>query len=254
MPVRSTSDPRLPAHYELTRSQFVFSSLSLASAFLLLGAFGLRIAMRVDLRQWWVPLAVVSGIVAADFASGLIHWGADTWGRDDLPVIGRRLLVPFRVHHINPEDLLRRSFIDANGDPAFLSGSVLLGLFAVPIETVWGGPVAVSGFALCGIGMMTNQIHQWAHLPLPPWPIRTLQDCGLLLGRAEHAAHHARPYDVHYCITTGWCNRPAEAIGFFRRLEAAITRLTGVRPRHDDRQYEERYGVSALPAEPRRHG
>jgi len=100
---------------------------------------------------------------------------------------------------------------------------------------------------------MTNQIHQWAHMPSPPWPIRTLQDCGLLLGRAEHAAHHERPYDVHYCITTGWCNRPAEAIGFFRRLEAAITHLTGVRPRHDDRRYEERYGVPALPAQ-LRHG
>ena len=178
-----------------------------------------------------MPLAFVGGIAAADFGSGLVHWGADTWGRDDLPVIGHRLLVPFRIHHMNPDDFLRRRFIDTNGDVAFLTIPVLLGLLAVPLETAWGRPVAVFGFAFCGIGMITNQIHQWAHMPSPPRPIRMLQDCGVLLGRTEHAAHHDRPYDARYCISTGWCNRPLEAIGFFRRLEVAITGLTGARPR-----------------------
>jgi hypothetical protein len=32
-------------------------------------------------------------------------------------------------------------------------------------------------------------------------------------------------------------------------MEAAITRLTGARPRHDDQRYEERFGVPASPAE-----
>jgi len=236
-------DLRPPRHYELTRSQLLFSAVSLGAAFLVLGALGFRIATRIDLWQWWVPLAAVGGMTAADFGSGLVHWGADTWGRDDLPVIGQRLLLPFRVHHINPEDFLRRRFIETNGEVACLAVPVLLGFLAVSPETAWGGAVAVFGLAFCGIGTMTNQIHQWAHMRSPPPPIRALQDCGVLLGRAEHAAHHDRPYHVHYCITTGWCNRPLEAIAFFRRLEAAITCLTGVRPRHDDRRYEERYGV-----------
>jgi plasmanylethanolamine desaturase len=244
-------DPGLPRHYELTRPQLLFSGVSLAAASLLLGALGFRIATQFDLWQWWVPLALVAGMAAADFGSGLVHWGADTWGRDDLPVIGPRLLVPFRVHHINPEDFLRRRFIETNGDVAFLAVPILLGFLAVPLETAWGGPAAVFGFTFSGIGMMTNQIHQWAHMRSAPWLIRALQGCGLVLGRTAHATHHERPYDVHYCITTGWCNRPFEAIGFFRRLEAAITRLTGVRPRHDDRRYERRYGVAAPPAEAR---
>ena len=239
-------DQRLPAHYQLTRSQQLFSGASIAAAFLVLGALGLRIAARVDLRQWWVPLAALAGLAAADLGSGLVHWGADTWGRDDLPVIGQRLLVPFRVHHINPEDFLRRRFIETNGDVAFIAVLVLLGLFAVRLETAWGGAAAVFGFAFCGVGMMTNQIHQWAHMPSPPRPVRALQDCGVILGRAEHAVHHERPYDAHYCITTGWCNRPLGTISFFRYLEAAVTRLTGVRPRHDDRRYEARYGMPPI--------
>lgn len=241
------SEP-LPGHYAVARSQYVFSVLSIAGALLALGTLALRIAKDVDVWHWWVPLAFAGGIAAADFASGLIHWGADTWGSDDLPVIGHRLLVPFRVHHVNPDDFLRRSFVDTNGDVFFVVTPVLLGLLVVPIEWPGAGPALVFGAGLCGVGMMTNQIHQWAHMPDPPRLVRVLQACGLILGPAEHASHHERPYDCHYCITTGWCNRPAEAIMFFRRVESLMTRLTGARPRHDDRRYEERFGVPAASA------
>lgn len=239
----SDASSGLPEHYELTRGQLHFSALSIAAAFVLLGWLGCRLALQLDVRQWWAPLAFLSGIAAADFGSGLVHWTADTWGRDDCPIIGRRLLVPFRVHHLNPDDFLRRRFVDTNGDVAFLAIPILGALLTVPLDRGWGGPAAVFGFAFCGIGSMTNQIHQWSHMPSPPRLIRVLQSCGLILGRSAHAVHHARPYDCHYCITTGWCNRPLEAIGFFRRLETGITRLTGVLPRHDDRRYETRYGV-----------
>ena len=223
-------------------AQRFFWLTSIAAAFAALAILGLRIASRVDPLQWWVPIALFAGVAIADFGSGLVHWGADTWGRDDLPVIGERLLSPFRIHHINPDDFLRRRFVDANGDSALLTVPLLAGLHTVPLETPWGGPLAVSGLAFCVFSAMTNQIHQWAHMAAPPRPIARLQEWGLLLEHHAHAAHHQRPYDVHYCINTGWCNRPLEAVGFFRRLESTITRMTGVRPRNDDQRYEARYG------------
>ncbi|MDQ3069741.1 MAG: fatty acid desaturase family protein [Acidobacteriota bacterium] len=242
-PPSPTARP-LPAHDDLAPSQRLFSVLSIAAAALLLCALGARLAAQLDLWQWWVPMAFVLGLAAADFGSGLVHWSADTWGRDDLPIIGTRLLKPFRLHHINPDDFLSRRFIDTNGDTAFVAVPLIALLLLIPIDTTWGGAVAVAGFGFCGIGMMTNQIHQWAHMPDPPRPVRVLQACGLILGRVEHAAHHAGAYDAHYCITTGWCNRPLEALGAFRRFEAAVTRVTGLQPRDDDRRYEERYGPS----------
>jgi len=217
---------------------------SIAAAALLVAALAFRIAARGDLH-WWMPGALVCGIAAADFVSGLVHWTADTWGRDDLPFIGPRLLVPFRVHHVNPDDFLLRRFADANGDVALLGIPLLAALLAVPLDTAWGCAVAVFGLAFCGVGMMTNQIHQWAHRPSPPPVIRWLQDRGLILGRREHAAHHQRPYDGHYCITTGWCNAPLEAAGFFRRSEVLVSRLTGAQPRADDRRYEVRHACPA---------
>jgi hypothetical protein len=235
--------PAPPALDRLTGAPLLAATLSIAAAALLLVALGVRLFLRIDLWQWWVPVLLVAGIAAADFGSGMVHWAADTWGQDDLPFIGSRLLVPFRVHHVNPDDFTHRPFIDTNGDVAFVVALALAGLLMVPLEPRWGSGAAVFGFGCCGIGMLTNQIHQWAHVPTPPAAVRALQAWGFLLRPADHAGHHARPYDVRYCITTGWCNGPLEAIGFFRHLETAIAWMTGASPRHDDHRYARRYGL-----------
>jgi ubiquitin-conjugating enzyme E2 variant len=201
-----------------------------------LGTLGVRIVQAVDLLQWWVPLSFLSGVAAADFASGLVHWAADTWGRGDLPVIGPRFLVPFRVHHMNPDDFIRRRFLDTNGDVAAATLPVLIGLLQLPLD----GPLAalaVFGLGLCAFGVMTNQIHQWAHMPVPPRLVCGLQRLGVLLRPDDHAAHHCGPYDRHYSITTGWSNRPLEAIRFFHLLEIVISRSTGARPRADEEAF-----------------
>ena len=223
-------------HYEMTRAQRLFSIASIAAAISLLAMLAVRIALAVS-GSWWTLPAIVAGIALADLLSGVVHWCADTWGDDDLPVIGRRLLKPFRLHHVDPDDFLRRSFIDANGDVAFAAMVPLLALLTMPLDGAVADLFVTIGFALCAVGMWTNQIHQWAHMRVPPRPIAWLQDAGLLLGRDDHAEHHGGAFDRHYCITTGWWNRPLEMVGFFRRLESAITALTGARPREDDRRY-----------------
>ena len=235
---RAAAPSVLPVLPATGRGQLVLSFAWIGCSLLLLTADTVRIIVAVELT-WWVPLAVVAGMLTADFLSGLVHWGADTWGRADLPVIGQRLLLPFRIHHINPDDFLKRSFPDTNGDSAAAVMPVLLVVLWIPLDSVGWQAAAAFCVSLCAFAAMTNQIHQWAHMSSPPYPIRVLQQARLLLPHAAHAAHHSGKYDAHYCITTGWCNRPLEALRFFRRLEAVITRTTGAHPRHDERGWPE---------------
>ncbi|XP_057557449.1 plasmanylethanolamine desaturase isoform X1 [Hippopotamus amphibius kiboko] len=65
-----------------------------------------------------VMLGVVAGALIADFLSGLVHWGADTWGSVELPIVGKtRTRIPWDfleasgmgqralIHVISPEPL-----------------------------------------------------------------------------------------------------------------------------------------------------
>jgi plasmanylethanolamine desaturase len=184
--------------------------------------------------HWWSLLFVVLGMAAADLLSGLVHWACDTWGSETMPVIGRRFLHPFRVHHVNPDDFLTRRFLNTNGDVAMLVLPVLASMFWIPLDSATGQVAAVCALGFCSVGMWTNQIHQWAHMRQPPSAVRLLQACRVILRGEVHERHHCPPHVSDYCIATGWCNGTLNRLGFFDRLERVVTFLTGARPRVDD--------------------
>jgi ubiquitin-conjugating enzyme E2 variant len=190
--------------------------------------------------HWWTPLLLAGAACTADFLSGLVHWTADTWFSETMPVLGRRFLRPFRVHHLNPDDFLRRSFVDCNGDVAMLNTPLLVGALLIPVSSEGGAALALALIALAATSLPTNQVHQWAHMADPPAMVRWLQDRRIILSRHDHARHHQEPYVANYCIATGWCNGWLSRIGFFAASERLITRWFGIEPRADERAFQER--------------
>ena len=227
----------LPKHDVMGAWTRSLEALSIAAALALVLLNAARFAGEPRLVAWWLPLVFVAGVVAADFASGLVHWTADTWGRESLPVVGVRFLRPFRIHHVNPDDLCERDFVDCNGDVALLVCPLLLGSWLVPLESELLGATSIFAAVFGAASLPTNQVHQWAHLREPPRVVAWLQRRGWILSREAHARHHTAPFAVGYCITTGWCNRALDRLGFFRAAERIISRLTGLVPRDDERDY-----------------
>ncbi|MEK7691673.1 MAG: fatty acid desaturase family protein [Bdellovibrionota bacterium] len=180
--------------------------------------------------------ALLLGWLGADFVSGLVHWAGDTWGSPEMPVLGQSFVRTFREHHVDQLSITRHDFVEVNGSNCLVSLPVLL--VALLVDVTGDGNTPLFGVAfmtsLTLWVFLTNQIHKWAHQENPSRAVRFLQRTHLILGAEHHSIHHAAPYDKYYCITTGWLNGPLHAIGFYRRLERLITRVTCAIPRADD--------------------
>jgi plasmanylethanolamine desaturase len=245
-PIRNSAF--LPQHDEISQVSRMFYFGCIVSAGVLLVVNVARIQATLDVISWWLPFVAVAGMFAADFVSGLVHWTADTWGGISMPILGRRFLHPFRVHHVNPHDFLRRRFLETNGDTAMLVIPFLLLTLFIPLGT--HGPLAAAVFmtAVCAAVLPTNQVHQWAHMPRPPALVRTLQDYRIILGRREHGQHHTPPHVDNYCIALGWCNPILTAVNVWRRLESLVTWTTGIEPRIDEKDFKSK-SARLMPSE-----
>jgi ubiquitin-conjugating enzyme E2 variant len=223
-----------PAHAR-PLSQVLFDGASICALVLLATAWLRALSLPDAGAIATAAAAALTASLAADLGSGLVHWGADTWGSERIPLVGKTFIGPFREHHLDPKAITRHDFLETNGASAFVVLPLMAGAWHLGDGHGHGAVVASVVLGMTALlTLATNQIHKWAHTDAPPALVRWLQHSGLLLSPDNHALHHAPPFDRHYCITHGWLNPLLGRIGFFRALERGIVRLTGAVPRRED--------------------
>jgi len=191
----------------------------------------------------WSVLGIIIGMTLADFFGGFVHWAADTWFTIEMPILGPNLIRPFREHHIDPSSILNHDFIETNADTftltiPFMIRNLYLNMNGAKSDSDYFYDSFL--ISLCIFVSFTNEFHKWSHAygkdaygPV----VTNLQKMNVILPREHHRIHHVRPHHEYYCITTGWLDKPLEAIKFWRRLEALITSVTGAIPRDDDMKW-----------------
>jgi plasmanylethanolamine desaturase len=172
-------------------------------------------------RTAWTPSAWLSlplAFLFADAVSGLVHWGFDTFGDENTFLVGQLAIRTFREHHHDPEAMTKHDWVETNGH------NIGLAIVLSALGAWYARAVAVDGvvvfFALsCFVVSVTSQIHKWAHLAaseslrmhVPRW-VQRLQAMRIILPPQSHAVHHHAPHKSHYCIATGWLNRPVQIL------------------------------------------
>ena len=174
---------------------------------------------------WLLPLVAAIGVLIADFASGLVHWFCDTVFEEDTPVVGPLVILPFREHHRDPLAMTRHAFLEITGNICFvLVPALLMALWLLPAPAAEAAERQLPHALLLATtfaAFWTNQLHKWAHMPVPPSLVARLQRWRLILAPGAHGRHH-RPAGRAYCVLTGWMNAPLDRVEFFPRLERVM--------------------------------
>jgi hypothetical protein len=232
---RKQNAAMLASQYTSTKRFGEYSSVSLFVLLITITTF--NVLQHVHLgNSWLIAASFLLSMVLADLFSGLVHWGADSWGNLETPLVGKTFIRSFREHHVDPFRITCHDLIETNGDNCLLTIVPLFLLTRAQIREENQTDIFIVSFliGLCIWVSLTNQIHKWSHMRKPPGMVAFLQDWHIILSRKEHQIHHHTPFDRYYCITTGWLNPLLGAIGFWKRMENVITNLTGAVPRHDD--------------------
>ncbi|KAL6659411.1 hypothetical protein ACP70R_003451 [Stipagrostis hirtigluma subsp. patula] len=196
------------------------------------------------------PLAAaLAAYSLADLATGVYHWFVDNYGDASTPLFGSQIAA-FQGHHRYPSTITLRE--PCNNLHALARAAGLALLPADAALSAAGCPAAAHAFAgaFAACVVLSQQFHAWAHEKrrrLPPG-VEALQDAGVLVSRAQHAAHHRPPYSTNYCIVSGMWNGVLDRYRVFEALEMVVYLRTGVRPRswdETDASWKEDTGAEA---------
>lgn len=185
--------------------------------------------------------ALLIGYFVADFASGAVHWGLDTWFTER--EFGRAVAIA-REHHTHPQNILGYNFLEHSTLGSAPSAAVI-GPLALITACF---PASVATYMVMIVWLIAStclfygtSFHNLAHQLPKSRLIRLAQRLHLVITPQHHWVHHRSAQIVNYCVINGWANYPCDRLQVWRGLEWFVQTLTGAEPRRDDLEWQQRY-------------
>jgi hypothetical protein len=156
--------------------------------------------------------AVLVAWVAADFLTGTVHWFEDRYLDEHTPFLGGLVGGPNVLHHHQPTAMLKGSYFERNYT------TLVPALFLMVIAFVFDGPLWV--LLMFAFASQANEIHAWSHWAgKVSWPIRMIQETGIVQSAKHHAEHHRSPHRIRYCVMSEWLNPFLDRMQFWTGCE-----------------------------------
>ncbi|MCG8370344.1 MAG: fatty acid desaturase family protein [Proteobacteria bacterium] len=233
----------------LTRTGVVVhvTGVALNTAITIWGAIWLAANWGAIAPPWYLVIAaVLVGLFLADFFSGLLHWGFDTWFSEEMRWMERVVMV-VREHHVYPQNIFRYKFQYEAGAVSWVSlGHTLpvIGSTTLLLDSkgTFGLLAVLVSVMVSVLTLFMLQFHKLGHRRSDSRTVQALQRAKLLMSVRHHSQHHRGAHDTRYCLINGWADFVCDSIGFWRAAERAIERLTGAVPRSNDDEWMIRYG------------
>jgi hypothetical protein len=194
----------------------------------------------------FIVLGTLVGYFVADFASGLVHWGMDTWFSE--AVLGRAVAIA-REHHTHPQHILAYGFLEH----ATLGSAPSAAVIGPAALITAGCGTSPSSYFFMIVWFVTSTclffgttFHNLGHRHSRSAFIRTAQKLHLVNSPERHWVHHRDGQIIRYCVINGWANYICDRLLVWRALERLIQMLTGAVPRKDDLDWQRRYQRPAL--------
>lgn len=173
------------------------------------------------------------GFLAADLVSGLIHYAYV----DNILVKGEKirweeqsgiwtLYLPCRDGYASHHHMFPRGWVDISDEHILLTSQ----LWSIPVfllklcidSSIVNGLIVGSTFS----ALIHKYAHQRNHGMNIPWPVRILQDAGILLGPQKHSGHHRRNGWLDWCFISGHSDVAVNSL-------AKLLHQTGLAPKYD---------------------
>lgn len=165
---------------------------------------------------------VLAAWIVADFVAGFFHWFEDRYLDENTPLLGKLVGGPNAMHHVHPMAMLKGNYWQRNYTT--IVPSLTLG-----VASYFAGAPDWFVLALVFVSQ-ANEVHAWAHWAgKVSWPIKMMQETGILQSPKHHAEHHRSPHLIRYCVMSEWLNPVLDRAKFWHGAEFAFARI-GLRP------------------------